>query len=192
MKQYIHHFKITSRHAATAVAVAASIYFSFSALHNQKVRQQRDLEASSALLADGLREAVEPLLSGPKARLQELADRFGRRAHLTGIAVFDEKGELVARSKSLSTELTKPPRIAQDALKRGREAEGYELIAGKRLRVNAVPLEVREKPAGVLAVFHDPAFIEARADRTRRDSALRMLYQAALFLAAVWVFGFFI
>ncbi|MBI3551560.1 MAG: hypothetical protein HY077_03515 [Elusimicrobia bacterium] len=192
MKLHLHSYKITSRRAATAVAVAASVYFSFSALHNQKVRQQRDLETSASLLADGLREALEPILDGPRSHLQELADHFGKRGHLAGIAVFAEDRSLLARSKSLPQSLVKPPSIVARAALTRRGAEGYELTAGRRLRVNAVPLEVKGKPAGVVAVFHDPAFIEARMERTRWDSAWRMLLQGGVFLVAVWLFGLFI
>jgi hypothetical protein len=184
MRHYLEKLHLTPKRAATGVALLASVYFSLSQLHNQKVRQQRDLETSSVILADGLAQAVEPLVGQTRSRLQELADRFGKRGHLAGIAVFDKKGQLLARSKNLPKSLTKPPRIAYEALSRGREAEGYEVVEKKRLRVNAVPLE----GGGVLAVFHDPAFLEARMERTKRDSALRMLYQAGVFLLAIGLF----
>lgn len=184
--------KITPRHAASAVAVAASVFFSASQLRNDELRQERDLELSSALLADGLRAAVEPrLAAGDDAGLHQLSERFGRRGRLAGIAVFDAEGGIVTATRSLEPHLHGPPRAAAESLARGVEASGYETFDGTRMKVSAVPLRARAQPAGVLAVFHDSSFIEARQARTSVTSLRRMAVQAVLFLAAVWLFGLF-
>lgn len=188
---HITKFKITARHAASAVAVAASV-FSFSQLNNDQARQQRDLELSSGLLADSLRVAIEPLLAeGSTAKLRTLAKRFGKRGRLAGIAVYDPQGGVILASESLAPRLVPPPAAVRDCLARGAEADGYELIGGARMRVNALPLRGPRGPAGALAVFHDTGFIEARMARTRWNNARRMAIQASLFVTAVLVFGLF-
>ncbi len=183
-------FKITSRHAASAVAVAASLYFSLSQLENDKRRQERDVEMSSSLLADGLREAVEPLLeSGAEGRLRVLVERFGRRGRLAGIAVYGEGGKLIAGSRSLLPRLNPPPPAVAECLARGAEAESRETAGGTDVHVHVLPLHRQHGAAGALAVFHDMSFIEARQVHSQLTSARRLVLQGALFVLAVWAFG---
>ena len=182
-------FKPRPRHAASAVAIAASIYFSLSQLENDRLRQERDLDLSSVVLADSLREAVEPLVKAhDAARLRVLVEQFGRRGRLAGLAVYDGKGGLVAASRSLLPLLKKAPRAVSACLAREAEAHGYEKLGGTQLRVEALPLHKMHGASGVVAVFHDTWFIEARVQRSRVLGAQRMAIQAVLFLAAVWVF----
>ena len=181
--------KLTSRHAASAVAIAASIYFSLSQLENERVRQERDLDLGSVILADSLREAVEPLLlADDKARLNLLVEQFGRRGRLAGMAVFDRQGGLVAGSRSLLPLLKVPPRAVAACLAREVEAHDYERLGGSRMRVEALPLHKMHGASGAVAVFHDTWFIEARAQRNRVLGVQRMAIQAVLFLAVVWLF----
>ena len=181
--------KLTSRHAASAVAIAASIYFSLSQLENERVRQERDLDLGSVILADSLREAVEPLLlADDKARLNLLVEQFGRRGRLAGMAVFDRHGGLVAGSRSLLPLLKVPPRAVAACLAREVEAHDYERLGGSRMRVEALPLHKMHGASGAVAVFHDTWFIEARAQRNRVLGVQRMAIQAVLFLAVVWLF----
>ena len=185
-------FKIKARHAASAVAIGASLYFSASEFHNQKIREQRDLEASSALLADGLRAAIEPRLgAGSMEELKGLAERFGRRGKLAGIAVYDPQGRIIAATAALAPRLSAEPAAVLASLSHGGGEGDYEKLGGAVMRVTALPLRRENAPDGALAVFYDTKFIETRLDNRRWDNARRLAIQAALFLAAVWVFGLF-
>lgn len=185
-------FKITARHAASSVAVAASLFFTLSQFENDRVRQEHDLDLSSVLLADGLREAVEPLLhSRDMARLMTLCEQFGRRGRLAGIAVYTEDGALIAGTRSLGPLLRGTPTAVAQCLSRRAETHDYEDVGGQRLRVESMPLHKIHGASGAVAVFHDTWFIEAREDRSRVVSAQRLAFQAALFLAAVWIFELF-
>ena len=189
----IHRFRLTARHAASAVAIAASLFFSVSQLANERTWQERDLDLSSVLLADSLREAVEPLLhSRDSARLKLLTEQFGRRGRLAGIAVFDKDGRLIAATRTLMPALARTPRAVSECLASMIEAHGYESLGGARLRVEAMPLHKIHGASGAVAVFHDTWFIEARALRSRLAGARRMAVQAGLFLLVVWVFQLFL
>ena len=184
-------FKITARHAASAVAVLASVYFTFSQMSNDRRRQQRDLEVDAAVLSESLRAAIEPLARANDRRgLDELAQQFAGRGHLAGLAVYDGRGALLAATKSLRPRLTAPLEPVSRCLGGHRDANAYVQLGGARMRVNVVPL--RGGAAAALAVFHGTAYIDNREQRARLDSARRLAIQASLFLAAVWLFGFLI
>jgi hypothetical protein len=186
-------YKVTARHAASSVAVAASLYFSLSQIQNDRLRQRHDLELSSALLVDALRETVEPLAAKEDiVSLQYLCERFSARGRLVGIAVYGKDGRALAATRSLAPRLKEtPPKAVADCLDSRSDVADYEAVGSRKMRVNAVALGASGTPAGALAAFHDTAYIEARAARTRWSNARRVVIQAALFLAAVWVFGLF-
>lgn len=182
-------FKLTARHAASVVAVVASFYFTASQMQNDKLRQQRDLEMSSAVLSESLRAAFKPLFQASDRRgMQMLAQEFENRGRLAGVVLYDASGEVVAATNGLGRRLTTMPPAVAACIKDGTESDGYILLGPARMRVNALSIS-GGRAGGVLAVFHDTAYIENRLARSRWNSVRRMSIQAVLFLGAVWAFG---
>jgi len=163
-----------------AVAAVAAI-FAYQQARQEKERQRDELERRSRLLADSLRESVEPLLEqGTTDRLPRLVEKFGNRERLDGVAVYDAGGVLLTATSSLAKRLEAPPAVVTSSLEKRADASAFESLNGRDKHVYAQPLGSPEKPLGALAIFHDAAFIRAQLARLWRGTFERLLVQMCL------------
>ena len=106
--------RITLRLVLSIVTVVALIVLAFTLVqvHQEKRRQETDLERRALLLAESLGETIEPLVEqGHSRRLQRIVEKFGNRERLAGVAVYDNKRRLLAVTPSLAAQLSIPPTI---------------------------------------------------------------------------------
>ena len=93
--------------------------------------------------------------TGSDRGLQRLVQRFGNRAHLLGIAIYDGNGKAVAVTPQLASILmTMPPQVKQ-AIAAGRLEDSFTRIGDGPVHIFAVPLHRQDEIVGGLAVVHD-------------------------------------
>ena len=138
--------------------IAVSLLFSSYQVRRDRRIQERDLSRRAELLADSLEESVTPVL-GSRQQLQRLVERFGSRESLAGIAVYDNRGHVLAVSSGLATRLASPPATVLRAIQKGAGTGGFVTLEGSPAYIYATPLERDHEAAGALAIVQDTAYI---------------------------------
>lgn len=159
---------------ASSLVVAVSTYWQ---IGSERSRLLEDLERRSGILAETLQEIVAPALTAQdKKRLAKAVEKYGNRERMIGIAVFDPKGEALAFSPSLQTDLAGlKPLVAQ--------ALGQAGPASKPLKERyayVVPIQPEGDVIGFLALVRDASFIRERLSQMARHNFFRLLIHAFL------------
>jgi trehalose-6-phosphate synthase len=158
-----------------------TFFISRNQVRSEKSGLRTDLQRRAAILADSLQEIVEPALErGSRGELRRIVERFGNREQLVGVIVYNDQGNVLAESSSLVTRLTPPP-VPRDRLKDDDRGFGeFVTLGGKPMHAYYMPLHKDGKVAGVLAIFHNAAYIEAQSDRIWRETVWHVVAQVLL------------
>src|SRR3989338_299149 len=92
-----------------AVVVAVSLValgFNIRQVDQERATLATNLAQRASLLADSLKESVEPFYANSSQpsfqnSLQKVVDKFSNRERLAGIALYDNKGVILATSSGL-------------------------------------------------------------------------------------------
>ena len=163
-----------------SVAVVSLLFAGYQ-VRTQRRALRSDLSRRAEIFAESLQQTIEPYFDrAPETKLQQLGERFGRREHLKGIAVYDMAGKAMAITPGIAEQLKSRPDIA------GRAAE-LDTGVGEFLRIGqdpayiyALPLHHGGQAVGTLAVVYDAAYIEDQVSRTLRDALLNAVVQTLL------------
>ena len=179
--------KITLRLIFSLIVVIALVAFGFSfwQAHQEESRLKNELERRANIIADSLRESIEPLLSSSSPdSLKRIVNKFSNRERLIGVSVFDLQGNPLAASEKLEPQLEISSKILRTSLQEvERLNSGYgEFVAlqDKSIHIYSVPLSTNEKVSHVLTLFHDRTYITERVKRIWVNSFWRALIQALL------------
>src|SRR5215475_10191244 len=166
--------------------ILATTVVSLLSVYNQ-VRQERhslrgDLERRAAVLADSLAGNVQPNLDTRSSKkLKPIVERFSNREHLAGIAVFDEKLQLLAQSDGLSDRMQGQTAVIMQAIASKQRQSAFVNANGQSLYIYAVPLNQEDyENSDVLVIVHDATYIQAQTNRLWRETFFRVLVQVFL------------
>ncbi len=142
-----------------------------------------DLERRTALLAEGLKESVEPNFVGNStASLQKIVDKFANRERLVGLAVIDNKGNKVAGSADLPSRVLGDSRLAGDSMDSDKPLGSFIQADGKNFYSYALPLHDAEaRVVGALLVVQNADYIHSGVRKVWEDNLLRFLTQLLIF-----------
>ena len=145
--------RITYR-LVTAICLAVLVVvggFAFLQIREERARLIRDLERRAALLAEGLKEAVGPVMGGrSNAPIERILKRFGRPNQV--LVVYDTLASPIAvMPESASSQIPSVPEVTE-ALSTDSARKGFHQMEARRVYVYATPLARNERPAGALAV----------------------------------------
>ncbi len=114
-----------------------ALLFTFMQVQQEKERLTIDLQRRASLLAESLKESIEPLLGKEQSvRLQKIVDKFGDRERLAGMAVYDVKDKLLATSPPLAGDLSGPPASPEILLTRVPSGRGNMTVGPYALGVS--------------------------------------------------------
>src|SRR3990167_6991110 len=88
----------------TIVAVVALIVITFTInqVNHEEERLKNDMVYRSTLLADSLRETVEPnFVNKSENSLQTMVDRFTNKERFAGLGIYGNKGQTIAASSTI-------------------------------------------------------------------------------------------
>jgi trehalose-6-phosphate synthase len=177
-------------HLVTAICLAALGVigtFAYLQIVEERASLTRDLERRAALLGEGLKEAVEPVLGrGSPAAIERLLKKFGRRDQ--GIAIYDKVAALIAATPDVAPLLpTSLPEVTA-AVSTGAVQKGFSSLGGKAVYLYASPLIQRDdKPVGAVVVFLDASYISAAEWERWRYNAIRFVVLAAVLSLIAWL-----
>jgi uncharacterized membrane protein affecting hemolysin expression len=86
--------------------IVVSLLFAAYQVQTEKRILRNDLSHRAEILGESLQETVEPLFDRkPDSSIQRLVERFGRREHLKGVAVYDASGAALATTSGNATSI---------------------------------------------------------------------------------------
>jgi trehalose 6-phosphate synthase len=146
--------------------------FAFVQVREEGARLRGDLERRAALLAESLKESVEPAARrGSTPAILRVLKKFGRPDRR--IAVYDAFGSAIAAAPA-SLGVTPPslPEIT-DVIAKTMVGRGLRVIEGRKTYFYATPLIADDRTIGALAVFIDAAHLDAVENSLWQSNAVR-------------------
>ena len=177
--------RITLRVILSLFVVISLIVFLFTVVQVQqeKERMTIDLERRASILAEGLKESLEPLFAkGQVQRLQALVEKFGNRERLAGVAVYDAQDKLVAATSRLAVHLKDPPPLVGNVMSNGLEEGTFLPLAGKEMYLYGLPLVQEERVTGAMVMVYETKQIQDRVALIWENNFIRLLV-SALFIS---------
>ncbi len=162
------------------------IIFTINQVQEEDQRLKDNLEQRSILLIDSLKETVQPnFLNKSDQQLQNLVDKFESQERLAGMAIYDNKGDTVATSSSLLSEISKTQKIAANAMDADKATGDFVEINSESMYLLATPLHDQESVVGALMIAQNSGFINTRLNEIWSTNLLRMFIQSSLIVLAV-------
>ncbi len=158
-----------------------SLAFSYYEVVGEKRRLRSELQRRAEVFGESLSGNVERTWEfGSNRELEHLVERFGNRVHLLGVAVYDQKSNLVAITPDLGKLLTSVPPEVTESLNQDNEQTGGARFGKTPVHILALPLHRHDEIVGSLAVVHDVTYIRDESLRAWRGAFWRILVQVIL------------
>lgn len=161
------------------------LVFTLGQVGREEKRLTADLEYRSNLLAESLKEAVEPqFIDRSTQYLQLVVNKFADRERLVGLAVYDNKEALVAASAGLAAEMFGSQGVAANVM--DEDEAGGEFVRWEegKLYIYAAPLHQDQSVVGSLVLIQNASFIDSRLREIWQNNLIRLLVQASLLTLA--------
>lgn len=176
--------KITVRLVFSLVLMVAAVTLAFSLYQVDRERQRltADLERRSSMLNDSLQASITHLVeTNSIQRLNTLVNKLGNRERLKGMAIFDINGNLLTSTNNLKLPGPTPFRPAIDVLTENRSSGNFIRTGGEKMYVSLTPISNDDSNIlGVLAIFNDTTYIDARLAEILKDNIIRFFIVSIL------------
>lgn len=158
-----------------AAALVASV-FSYIQVQNERDTLVQELNVRANVLGESLQESIkEYIQANSMVKLKRMVERFGNRARLIGIAVYDSQGVCIASSPALQSTLQATPEKVWESVTRVVTAAGIEQVNGKAAHFYTIPIEENKRVLGALLLYHDASFIDAQLKEIWQTNFLRLM-----------------
>jgi len=167
----------------TIVAVVALIVITFTInqVNHEEERLKNDMVYRSTLLADSLRETVEPnFVNKSENSLQTMVDRFTNKERFAGLGIYGNKGQTIAASSTIPKATSSAQQIIADAMDADRANGDFMIFEDKKIYALAIPLHDDARVVGALLVIQNAGYIDDRLREIWRNNVIRFLLQASL------------
>ncbi len=157
------------------------VAFTASQVYREEQRLKSDLEFRSTLLAESLKEAVEPnFINKSDQQLQSMVNRFENKERLVGMNIYDNKANPVATSSSLTSEIPKAKQTAADAMDLDQATGDFIELNNNKIYLLATPLHDKESVVGALMIAQNAEYINTRIEDIWKNNLFRLFIQASL------------
>jgi len=163
-----------------SVAIVSLLFAGYQVRTQQRILRS-ELVHRTDTLGESLQGSVESLSErGVERNAQRLVDRFGRKEHLLGVAIYDEEGAALAITAAIATPFKREPHAVSRAIQLGTAYGEFARSNDSEVYVYGAPVASDGKPFRALAVVYDASYIETQTSRTMRDSLLNAAVQTLL------------
>ena len=169
---------------------SVSLVFAGYQVRNQRRILRNDLARRAEILADSLQESVERELGrGQERSLHRFVERYAKREHLKGIAIYDTAGHLLAITPGLEPALPLHPDAVTKAIHddkgageflRPEQTSAPQVSDAVPVHAYTMPLHRDNEVAGALLLIHETEYIDLQVSHTLRDALLNALIQTLL------------
>lgn len=161
-----------------------AISFTFTQVSQESTRLENDIQYRSSLLANSLKESVEPnFINKSDKYLQGVVERFADEKRIAGLAIVDNTGKITAVSSNLPT--LSQQQISIDAMDSDKAAGGFVNLNDKKMYIFATPLHDKKSVVGALMVVQNAGYIDTRLTDIWKNNLLRLFLQVLLISLAV-------
>jgi alpha,alpha-trehalose-phosphate synthase [UDP-forming] len=158
-----------------------SLSFSYYEVLAERRGLNQDLERRAAVLGGIIAGTVERNLESDSPQdLQSIVQQSGNREHLSGLAIYGRRGDLLAVTPELVAALTTVPFVISRALTENHGVGAFQWLGGASMHVYALPLHKHGQIIGGLVIVHDAGYIQAESLRVWRQTFLRVLVHVFL------------
>ena len=178
-----------------SVVVAVSLValgFNIRQVDKERATLTTNLEQRASLLADSLKESVEPYYANSsqssfQTSLQKVVDKFANRERLAGIALYDNKGALIATSSGLPKTIIENTKIVTDAMDSNTSSNVFFDADSENRYVHVDPLHNDESIVGALMVVQNAGYINTSIREIWEGNLLRLLIQIIIFSITIFI-----
>lgn len=165
------------------------IAFTVTRVENENQRLQSDLEYRSTLLADSLKETIEPdFTNQSKTHLQSILDRFTtQKERFAGLAVYDNKGNILVLSTSIPEAMPSAQDVVANTMDSDKATGEFISLKGQKLYYLAIPLHDSKGVVGALMVVQNANYIDSSLQEIWKTNLLKLVIQAFLLAVATLI-----
>src|SRR3990167_7643560 len=171
-----------------SVVVAVSLValgFNIRQVDKERATLTTNLEQRASLLADSLKESVEPYYANSsqssfQTSLQKVVDKFANRERLAGIA-------LIATSSGLPKTIIENTKIVTDAMDSNTSSNVFFDADSENRYVHVDPLHNDESIVGALMVVQNAGYINTSIREIWEGNLLRLLIQIIIFSITIFI-----
>lgn len=155
--------------------------FTVNQVENENERLKSDLEYRTTLLAESLREIIEPnFINKSDSYLEGILERFTTKERLTGLGVYDNKGNMIVASSAVTEATLSAQEVISNTMDADKATGDFTSLDNKKIYMLAVPLHDEKSVVGALMVIQNAGYIDDRLNEIWRNNLLRLAIQASL------------
>lgn len=168
------------------LVILVAMGFTFQQTTQEQLTLSADLQYRTRLLADSLKESVEPAYGrNSTSELQKLVDKFANRERLVGIAIYDNRAAKVAASADLPEKfLTNLPLIG-NVMDSDKTAGEFVRDGEKNYYVLVQPVRQVDRVIGAFLVAQNASYIDSGIRKIWESNLARLLFQIFIFALLV-------
>src|SRR3989344_4317827 len=179
---------------SVVIAVTLVAFFlNLKQINEERATLTTNLEQRAILLADSLKESVEPsyaISSGASLQtsLQKTVNKFANRERLAGIALYDNQGALLATSSGLPKSIIENTKSVAEAMDSNKPKTNFIDADNETRYVFVDPLHNPEGGvAGALLVVQNAGYIDATIAEIWRGNLIRLISQIIIFSITIFI-----
>ncbi|OGG15716.1 hypothetical protein A3D77_01675 [Candidatus Gottesmanbacteria bacterium RIFCSPHIGHO2_02_FULL_39_11] len=162
-----------------AIVSLTVVFFAFTQVTNEELRLRNDIQYRSTLLAESLRETVEPnFINKSEKYLQGVVEKYANKERFAGLAIVDNQNNIVAVSSTLPNEISEAQKIAGDVMDSDKANGDFVNFKDKKMYVFAVPLHDDKSVVGSLLIVQNAGYINTRLTDIWKTNLIRLFTQA--------------
>ena len=162
------------------------IAFTVNQVAQEEQRLKSDLQYRSTLLAQSLKESIEPnFINKSDAYLQDVVERFSNKERFAGLGIYDNKNKVIATSSVIPEASASAQDVVANAMDADKANGDFETMGSKKVYLLAMPLHDDKSVVGALMVVQNAGYIDDRLNEIWRNNLIRLLIQASLLSFAV-------
>ncbi len=164
------------------------IAFTVNQVSKEEQRLKLDLQYRSILLAESLRETIEPnFINKSEASLQNVVERFTNKERFAGLGIYDNKAKAVATSSAIPADSVDALQIASTAMDADRAHGDFTKFEDKKVYLVAIPIHDDKSVVGALMIVQNAGYINDRLNEIWRNNLIRLIIQASLLSVATLI-----
>lgn len=157
------------------------ITFTINQAGNEEQRLKSDLEYRSILLAESLKETVEPnFINKSEDYLQNVVERFTDKERFAGLGIYDNKGKTIAVSSVIPEATSAAQEVVANAMDADKANGDFAKFQDKKVYLLAIPLREDKSVVGALLVVQNAGYIDDRLTEIWKNNLLRLFIQVSL------------
>jgi len=163
-----------------------AVVFTYNQTNQEQQRLSLDLQYRSDLLARSLRETIEPnFINKSNDYLQTLVEKFANRERFAGMAIYDNKDNIVAISSDLPKELSDSQQIVTDVMDADKANGDFSKLNDKNYYLFAMPLHDKDSVVGSVMIVQNAGYIDGRLTEIWKNNLTRLFLQTSLLVIAL-------